>query len=68
MYLTVVPAYGRDYKSKKAVLADWNLGFDFQINDLSSPYDGAYVNVNDKPVDTHLTVRYSSQQKVMVIQ
>ena len=31
MFLTLVPAYGRDYKSKKAVLADWEANIDFLI-------------------------------------
>lgn len=29
--MTLIPAYGRDYKSKAAVLSDWNDGVDFQI-------------------------------------
>ncbi len=28
-HITAVPAYGRDYKSKKAVLEDWEAGKDF---------------------------------------
>lgn len=43
-FLHVVPAYGRDYKSKKELLADWNAGKDFRICDISSASDGAYVN------------------------
>ena len=30
--LTARPAYGRDYKSKKAILADWQDGKDFNSN------------------------------------
>ena len=29
--LTLQPAYGRDYKSKAAVLADWNDNKDFRV-------------------------------------
>jgi hypothetical protein len=29
MALTLTPAYGRDYKSKKAVVQDWEDGKDF---------------------------------------
>ncbi len=29
-YQTVVPAYGRDYRSKKAALTDWNAYRDFR--------------------------------------
>lgn len=46
-YLTVVPAYGRDYKSKKAVLEDWKAGKDFQISCIASEDDGRYVSISE---------------------
>jgi hypothetical protein len=67
MYLTVVPAYGRDYKSQKAVRADWNAGKDFRICDMSSPYDGKYVNHGDLPADTKLQVRFANLTKSMIL-
>ena len=36
MHYTVTGAYGRDYKSKKAAVADWNAGKDF----YSTGWDG----------------------------
>jgi hypothetical protein len=66
-YLTVVPAYGRDYKSKAAVLADWNAGKDFRIQDISSPDNGRYVNKADKPADVTLNIRYKRLTMVAVI-
>lgn len=44
---TLIPAYGRDYKSIKEVKADWNSGKDFIIADLFDPYDGKYINIAD---------------------
>ena len=41
-YITLVPAYGRDYRSKAAVLADWNSGKDFQDTQT-----GQYINKED---------------------
>jgi len=41
---TVTPAYGRDYKTAKAALADWNAGKDFIINDISNRWDGKPIN------------------------
>jgi hypothetical protein len=35
--VTVVPAYGRDYKSKAAALADWNGDKDFIVQDYAMP-------------------------------
>lgn len=37
----LTPAYGRDYKSIKALKADWDAGKDFLLN---SPYGSTYVN------------------------
>lgn len=41
------PAYGRDYKSKDEVLADFNANKDFIINDIVSPWCGKPVNRGD---------------------
>jgi len=45
--VTLTPAYGRDYKSKKALLADFNANKDFIVNDMFGPlkqWDGKPVN------------------------
>lgn len=63
-YISVVPAYGRDYKSKKAVMADWDEGKDFYVVSLNS---SGYVNKDDKPDGTILQVRYDKNRKVMLI-
>lgn len=44
-YLTVVPCYGRDYKSKAKAIADWHAGKDFRISNYFDPYDGKPVNM-----------------------
>jgi hypothetical protein len=66
-YLTAVPAYGRDYTSKAAVLADWNAGKDFRIQDMSSPDNGRVLNKADKPADVTLNIRYKRLTMVAVI-
>ncbi len=66
-YLTVVPAYGRDYTSKAGVLADWNKDKDFLIYDVSSPYDGRYVNKSGRPAGVTISVRYARRTKEMQI-
>lgn len=68
MHLHVEPAYGRDYKSQKAVKADWDAGKDFRINQMGHPHDGRYINNAQKTPDMHIQVRYNSQRSVMVIQ
>jgi len=63
-HITVVPAYGRDYKSQKAVQADWDDNKDFLC---SGVFQYGYLNKLDKekyaPDDTIL-VRYDNQRKV----
>jgi hypothetical protein len=63
-YLTVVPAYGRDYKSRKAAVADWDADKDFQIQDIGAGADnGRYINKSDlaqfKP-GTTVNIRYKN--------
>lgn len=61
MRLTCIPAYGRDYKSAKAVKADFDANKDFQIHDMFSPDDGRYVNAEQlQPGDT-LAIRYKGK-------
>ena len=63
MRLTAIPAYGRDYKSAKAVKADFDANKDFAICDMSSPDDGRYINAEQlKPGDT-LSIRYARNTK-----
>ena len=64
--ITLTPAYGRDYVSKKKVLADWNSDRDFIINEIGNPYDGKPAN---KPQFQGETVkfRYARLTKVFVV-
>ena len=64
--LQVVPAYGRDYKSRADVLGAWNAGRDFQIADLHHPWDGSYVNKADYQAG-QLKVRYDGLRRVCVL-
>lgn len=45
--LTLIPAYGRDYKSKAEVLKDWKAGKDFHCAGLF--YSGAAASIRDLP-------------------
>ncbi len=65
--MTLTPAYGRDYKSKKEVLADFDAGKDFVANDIQS--SGSYTNKTDLIAMgfKEVTVRYSGLRKVTVV-
>ena len=54
-----VPAYGRDYKSKDAVLKDWNDGKDFQ--DYAT---NRYLSIRDD-LPVQIWVRYDKLRKVV---
>lgn len=56
--MTLTPAYGRDYKSKKAVKADWESGKDFTIADMFHPDSGRYVNKADLDPGERVMIRY----------
>jgi hypothetical protein len=61
MDVHALPAYGRDYKSKSAVLADWLAGKDF-IDSRT----GRYLSIRD--AKTHgltVWVRYDKQRKII---
>lgn len=63
-YLTLLPAYGRNYKSKKSIINDLNALKDFVIS-----HTGKYIN---KPQLEELqissfNVRYDHQRKITSI-
>jgi hypothetical protein len=43
MAIALLPAYGRKYKTRNALLADWYAGKDFKIE------NGPYANIHDYP-------------------
>ena len=65
--MTLTPAYGRDYKNKKSVLADWNEGKDFIVNDISSPWNGKPVNKSDLLPGKSVQLRYNQLRSVVVV-
>ena len=64
MSLTLIPAYGRDYKSAKAALADWNANKDFEI---ANPGHPRYINKHDAEQHKYLDcwIRYNRNQKIV---
>jgi len=63
--MTISGAYGRDYKGRAAIVADWNAGKDFVIRDVFHG-DGSYVNRQDVRGEA-VTVRYAQDRKVAVL-
>jgi len=63
-YVTVVPAYGRDYKSAKEVREGYAAGHDFLVQSFGR---GGYVNKDDHPAGVTLQVRYRRLERVVLI-
>lgn len=68
--LHLIPAFGRDYKSKKEIEGSLVGDLDFIIADISSQYDGKPINLPQikEAGYTHLNVRYAKQTKAAVIE
>lgn len=64
--LKIIPAYGRDYKSRAAVISDWVDDKDFTVADLSSPHDGRKVNRADalRAGITKVIARFDKLRKI----
>ena len=61
MDVHALPAYGRDYKSKSAVLADWLAGKDF-----IDARTGRYLSIRDaKEHALEVWIRYDKQRKII---
>lgn len=67
--MTILPAYGRDYKNKNDILKDWEDNKDFQICDVSSVFNGSYVNKREaEQFDLQeFNVRYAKKTKVAIL-
>jgi hypothetical protein len=68
MFLTLVPAPKRDYKKPEEVQKDWDNNLDFQICDISSRYDGKYINKQDAPVGSTMKIRFNRRTEVHLIE
>lgn len=70
MYLTLIPAYGRDYLTETAVRRAWEAGHDFTIVSLNTRWHGAKINIEDFNNSTDIdgvVLRYNKQTKVLGI-
>ncbi len=63
--MTLTPAYGRDYKSAKAVKEDWDAEKDFVIADMFHPDYGRYIN--KQQLSGTAMIRYDKQRKLVSV-
>lgn len=68
MTLTLIPAYGRDYKSIKEVKEAFNAGKDFEIASIG-PNCGRYVNKSQLVgKERFVMIRYARLTKVVKVE
>jgi hypothetical protein len=65
---SVVPAYGRDYKSKAALLKDWNDNKDFQLEPQKQYVNKEQVQQLKENGITHLQFRYKKIRNVFILE
>ena len=66
-HITLTPAYGRDYRNKQEVKADFEADKDFLLQDFFSPYDGKPINKSQILPGKKVNIRYSNLRKVAVL-
>ena len=59
----LTPAYGRDYKSKAEVIAAFEAGNDFMIND---PWTTEICSIRDFGAGQTVQIRYGKLRKVLM--
>ena len=67
--MTLTPAYGKDYKSKKAVQTAFDEGADFIIADFNHPASGRPCNKEDligEGIST-VNIRYKKLTEIAVV-
>lgn len=65
--MTLVPAYGRDYKSEEQAKQSYLKGLDFKIADISSPWDGKYASCRDFSGHT-VKIRFNRLQDFVIVE
>ena len=63
-YYKLTPAYGRDYKSSKEVIADFEANKDF-TGDYQLRFQ--YVNKEQIPKGSTVNLRYNNNRKLAVV-
>jgi|TARA_R110000823_G_scaffold71378_10_gene164490 hypothetical protein len=66
--ITMIPAYGKDYKSRKSVQKALQGQADFRVMDVGSKWDGMVGNLRDLQMDGHteLKIRYAKERRVAI--
>ena len=64
IYVTLLPAYGKDYKSTKEARAAWDAGADFVIQCVAHPFDGKLMSKRDAEPGYQYSIRYRKKTQI----
>ncbi len=67
MSIQLAPAYGRDYTSAQAAVADFDADKDFVITDISNKWNGKMVNKSQLAGYT-VKIRYNQLRRVTIVE
>lgn len=68
-YITVAPAYGRQYKNALAAKKDWFAGLDFRCMSLNGTYQGGmYCSTRDFSPEVKVEIRYNNMRDLTIIE
>ena len=67
--MTLLPSYGKDYRSIAEVKAGLEAGHDFEIASVDSPDCGRYAQAQELRTAgvTQVTVRYKAKRSVTIV-
>ena len=67
--ITISPAYGRDYRSKKEAESAFQENQDFIVESVMSGYAGSYCNLADLKAGRikSVEIRYAKKAKVTIV-
>lgn len=67
-YVTLTPAYGRDYANVHEVNEAFAKGNDFILQDVTSRWYGKPCNVMDFAKGTKVRIRYNKNRSVTIVE
>lgn len=67
-FVTVTPAYGRDYKSAAAALKDWIADKDFLVQDITNFWDKKPINKSQADAAGYkINIRFNKLKNITAV-
>ena len=66
-YMTISPAYGKDYKNQKEAIAAFKDGKDFEMQSIASGFAGSYCSKTDFSPGVTVNIRFKQMRNIAVV-